>query len=168
MKINWEFWEKNRNCDVFLDELHNLISSRRAMSKINQAFSEWISQIRKIWGSTGDQNQIDLLKRMNNKTFGKYVDRIMAKSNNIYLITQRVRKIDINFRELCHVYVQCQKIKIKNHIYIINNYWFGDDNMSAIEAFEMGIKPKKTYFYGNDYFKYYDSYELISTGGEYL
>jgi len=171
-QVNWEFWENTRNVDIFLDELHNLINSRRAMSKENIAYSEWIAQIRKIWGEQGDQNHLDTLKKMNNNLFHKVVDRFIAKSNNIYLITQKVRKIDINFRELCHVYIQCHKQIIKRngkkYVLIFNNYWFGDDNCDAIEYAQMGVKPKKTFFMGNDYFNNYDSYELVSRGGEYL
>ncbi len=173
--VNWEFWEEQQGkggCDIFLDELHNLISSRQAMKKENILYSEWISQIRKIWGSQGDQNYLTTLSKMNNNVFHKFVDKFISKSNNIYLITQRVRKIDVNFRELCHVYIQCQKqdVRVSGRKYVLihNNYWFGDDNMSAIEYAEMGVKPKRTFFIGNKYFSYYDSYELISRGGEYL
>jgi len=170
--VNWEYWNKNRDCTIYLDEMHNLISSRRAMSAQNQYMSEWISQIRKIFGNQGDQNHLELLRRMNNREFHKYINPIMKLSNNIVLVTQRTRKIDINFRDLCHVYIQCNKQEIRHNgkkiVVIYNNYWFGDDNNSAIEYAEMGVKPKTTFFIGNDYFKHYDSYELISTGGEYL
>jgi len=168
LQVNWDFWEKTRNVDIFLDELHNLISSRTSMKKENIKYSEWISQIRKIWGGEGDQNHLNALRKMPGSTFQKYVDKIISKSNNIYLITQRVRKIDINFRELCHIYIQCRKIKVGDKIIIINSYWFGDDNCDAIEYALSGAKPKRMAFIGNDYFQYYDSYELISTGGEYL
>ena len=142
------------------------------MSKENILYSEWIAQIRKIFGEQGDQNYLDALRSMKNEYFHKYVDKVISKSNNIILITQKVRKIDINFRELCHVYIQCHKQVIKRkgkkYVLIFNDYWFGDDNCDAIEYAQMGVKPKKSFFVGDKYFKNYDSYELISSGGEYL
>jgi hypothetical protein len=171
-KLNSEFWDNNRNTDIFLDEMHNLISSRRSMTLQNQVMGEWIAQIRKLWGEQGDQSYLDLLKKLNNKAFSLLIDDITLKSNNIFILTQKVRKIDVNFRELAHVYIQCSKKVInkgKNKaVIIVNNYWFGDDNYSAIELYEMGQKPKTRVFYGNDYFKYYDSYEFVSMQGDWL
>ena len=46
-EVNWDFWENHKNCDIFLDEVHNLINSRNSMSKENKKYSEWIAQIRK-------------------------------------------------------------------------------------------------------------------------
>lgn len=167
--VNWEFWNNHRNSDIFLDEVHNLISSRNSMSKDNRLYSEWISQIRKIWGSEGDQNYLEYLRKMSNSAFTKLWPLILAKSRNIYYISQKMRKADINFRELTHCLIQCEKYKINNRVLIVNNVWFGDDDYSAFEYAEAGQKPKKTIFWANDYFKYYDSYELISiSGSEYL
>ena len=166
--VNWDFWNKYKGCDIFLDEVHNLINSRNSMSKQNQLYSEWISQIRKIFGSSGDQLYLDKLKRLNSTLFNKHIEAVIGKSNNIYLITQKYRKLDVNFRELYHIHIQCHKKMIKDKVIIINDYYFGDDQYSAIEYAEMGQKPKRAIFLGNKYFKHYDSYELLSTGGEYL
>lgn len=141
---------------------------KSSMSNRNKLFSHWLSQIRKIWGQTGDQNHLDFLKRLNNNAFKIFADRIICKSNNIVCITQRVGKIDNRFREMAHVYIQCQKKIINKKVLIFQNYYFGDDNISAIEAMEYGQRPKTTYFIGNQYFPYYSSYELISRGGDYL
>lgn len=166
--VNYDFWNENRNCDIFLDEVHNLVNSRNSMSKQNRLFGEWISQIRKVWGASGDQTYLERLKRFKQNIFQRYVDEIIGKSNNIYLITQKYRKLDVNFRELAHVHIQCKKTIINKEVYIINEYYFGDDQYSAIEYAELGQKPKRTIFAGRPYYKYYDSYELLSTGGEYI
>lgn len=167
-KVNWDFWEKHRNCDIFLDEVHNIINARNAMSKQNKLMSEWLSQIRKVWGASGDQNLIDKLRRVSNNAFSKIIDAAIAKSNNIWLITQRPRKLDVNFRELSHCLVQCNKVQRGKDVFILNNYWFGDDNDDAISYMEMGVKPKKRIFYANPYFKFYDSYALIGAKEGYL
>lgn len=167
-EVNWEFWKKQNACDIYLDEMHNIVDSRQSQNKKSVLFSHWLSQIRKIWGQSGDQNDLEFLRNINGNDFRKYVDRIICKSNNIICITQRVGKIDVRFREMSHVYIQCQKIKIKGELFIVQNYYFGNDNISAVEMFEAGAKPKKNIFHAPKYYSYYDSYELISVGGEYL
>lgn len=166
--VNWDFWEANKNSDVFLDEVHNLVSSRNSMSKNNRVFSEWISQIRKVWGSSGDINLLETIRRLDNKIFNKIWVEALSRSRNLYFITQTGRKTDINFRELTHVLIQCKKIIIDNKVVIINFIWFTDDNGDAFDAQMSGQKPKIHMFVANDYFKYYDSYEIIRGQGEYL
>lgn len=166
--VNWDFWEAHRNSDVFLDEVHNLVSSRNSMSKTNQIFSEWLSQIRKIWGSSGDQNLLDVLRRLDNKIFTKVWPIALARSRNLYYITQKERKADINFRELTHVHVRCKKKIINGHVIIFNLIWFGTDTYDAFEMEEMGVKPKIHVFCADEVFKHYDSYEIIRGQGDYL
>jgi len=167
-EINWDYWKQTEGCNIYLDEMHNIVDSRSSMNKKSILLTQWLSQIRKIHGQEGDQNDLNFLKRVNGNIFRLCVDDIINKSNNIICITQRVGKIDVRFREMSHIYIQCQKIKIAGEIFIIQNYYFGDDNISAIDSYEMGHRPKKAIFHAPKYYKYYDSYELISTGGEYL
>lgn len=168
-KVNWEFWREHQDCDVFLDEIHNIMNSRTAMSKSNILMSEWMSQIRKIWGSSGDINLLKYLRKMPNRVFNQYFPRIIARSRNLWFITQRPRKLDINARDLCHIFIQCNKMEIfkdgKKHVVIINDVWIGTDNIDAIEMAESGVKPKRCCFYANNYFKNYDSYEIIGMEG---
>jgi len=164
--INWDFWETHKNCDVFLDEVHNLINSRSSMSNENKKYSEWIAQIRKIWGQSGDQNYLNALSRMNNGAFHKYHQELYSRSNNIFLITQRPRKIDINFKELCHVHIQCSKVNIGDAVVIYQDHYLGNDQLSGIEMMEYGAKPKRSFFVANDYFGRYDSYEIVR--GEFI
>ena len=164
--INWDFWEAHKNGDVFLDEVHNLINSRSSMSTVNKKYSEWIAQIRKIWGQSGDQNYLNTLSRMSNELFHRYHQQVYARSNNIFLITQKPRKIDVNFKELCHVHIQCSKQVIGDKVLIFQDHYLGNDQLSGIEMMEMGLKPKRTYFVANPYFNRYDSYEIVR--GEFL
>jgi len=165
-EVNWDFWENNKNCDIFLDEVHNLINSRNSMSKENKKYSEWVAQIRKVWGSSGDQNYLEALKRMPNNLFHRLHQRIYSKSNNIFFITQKPRKLDVNIKDLVHVHIQCSKQKIKGKTVIFQNHFLGNDNESGIEMMEYGAKPKITYFTADPYFGKYDSYEIIK--GEYI
>lgn len=168
-KVNWKFWNEHRNCDVFLDEIHNIMNSRTAMSKKNILMSEWMSQIRKIWGSTGDVTTLNFMRRMSNGAFNVAFPLLLAKSRNLWFITQRPRKLDINARDLCHLYIQCNKLEIQDdkdkHVIAMNDVWIGDDNHDALEMYEMGMKPKRCLFYGNEYFNNYDSYEIVGMEG---
>lgn len=166
--VNWDFWAEHRNCDVFLDEVHNLISSRNSMSTSNRVFSEWVSQIRKVWSQSGDTNLIETIKRLDNTIFNKIWTEALSRSRNLYYISQTERKTDINFRELTQVLIRCRKIIIDNKTIIINYIWFAGDYGDAFEAELLGIKPKIHVFLADKYFSKYDSYEIIRSQGEYL
>ena len=167
-KVNWDYWKQHKNSDVLLDEAHGIkgLSSRSSMSKSNQLFSEWFAQVRKIFGNTGDQNYIKTMQKLNNNAFQKYFDAFMDKSNNFLVVTQKPRKIEINLRELSHIFINCEKIKVNDENLIINNCFFGSGTYDAIEAAEMGQKPKRFIFRAEPYYKMYDSYELINFDAE--
>ena len=134
LKVNWLFWEnlrkKHKFFSIYLDEAHNLIGSRASMSKRNQLLSNWISQIRKI---------------LSDNPF-----------NHIYIITQNPRRIDINFRELTQVVIECRKAIINKKVIIFQRYYNGfDDYYMRFKAEE------KTWFFGNKYFKYYDTTDMV-------
>ena len=135
-KVNWEFWEaarkKHKSFSIFLDEIHNVIHSRASMSIRNQLMSKWVSQIRKI---TSD-----------------------SEHNNLYIISQKIRKIDVDFRELAHIYIECNKIQKGDKVYIINTYYEG------LENYEIKNKCARKYFLANPYFKNFDSTEIIEFG----
>lgn len=166
LEVNWDFWEEHKHCDIFLDEVHNMINSRNASSVENKKYSEWLSQIRKLWGASGDQNYLEVLRRLNNNVFAKYHQELYSRSNNIFLITQKPRKMDVNFRDLCHVHIQCSKKVIDGNVVIFQQHFLGSDQFSGIDMMEMGEKPKLSMFVANPYFNRYDSYEIVR--GEYL
>ena len=134
--VNWDFWDKARDkhksFSIFIDEIHNVISSRSSMSIHNKLMSRWISQIRKI---TSD-----------------------SEVNHFYMISQKIRKIDIDFRELAHIFIECNKIKKNDKTYIIQTFYEG------IERYELGIKSTRKWFIADPYFKFFDSYEMIKFG----
>ena len=160
MKLNFSFWNeqtKKGNFDIYLDEFHNVMSSRRSMSKKNVLMSDWLSQIRKILGQT--------------------------EQNHLYLLTQKLKRIDVNSRDLAHLAIKCEKqtldnvtipteVNIKGQIQvkelpmtIIYKHYFQDaDALDAYEKYGMNTKKLTTRFIGNWYYKYFDSYELIDFG----
>lgn len=137
-KINWEFWEnlreEKKNFSIFLDEAHNFISSRSSMSSQNKLFSKWVSQIRKIFSD--DEN------------------------NHIFLITQYIKKIDVNFRDMAFGIILCKKRIFKNKTWISQNVYDG------LDRYEYGKKAFSKVFLANPYFRYYNTKEMITFGDD--
>lgn len=135
--VNWEFWDNirknNKNFSIYIDEIHNIIHSRNSMSKSNILMSKWVSQIRKILQDNPNQH--------------------------LYIISQSIRKIDVDFRELASVFIRCYKMETKKGNYIFVNEYF-----SSLEAVEYGRPFLRTSFKGSTYYKYYDTTEMIKFG----
>lgn len=161
LKVNFDFWKsqkKESGFDIYLDEFHNLMNARRGMSKRNVVLSDWLSQIRKILGD--------------------------SELHNLYLISQKLRRIDVNSRDLCEKAITCHKVQypdvliateiVQNNKIVIKNlpltmiYKYEFKSAESLGNFEnYGIgKPKMSRFVGNWYYKYYDSFELVEFGGD--
>lgn len=162
MKLNFTFWKeaiKKGNFDIYLDEFHNVMNARRAMSKKNVLASDWMSQIRKILGE--------------------------SEYNNLYLMTQKLRRIDINSRDLAQRCIKCIKQEFKDVLIptevmvdkrlktkrlpltLIYKYYFKDaDALNAFEFYGINTCMGITRFVGNSYFKYFNSYQLVDFGSE--
>lgn len=161
MKVNYNYWNsqtKKGGFDIYLDEFHNIMGSRRSSSKRNVLLSDWLSQIRKILGQ--------------------------SELHNLYLITQKLRRIDINSRDLAQSCIYCFKQVLDEKIpteimlegklvwkrlpmVLIYKYWFRDsDELMNYELFGMPEPYNITRFIGNYYYKYFDSYALVDFGNE--
>lgn len=101
ISVNWDFWNSMKKLhdgfSIYLDEIPTFYNARAAMSKRNQVFSRWLSQIRKI---TMD-----------------------SEYNHLYVAAQKLRQIDILMRELAHIFITCQKVTKDKKIFIINRYY---------------------------------------------
>lgn len=136
--INWDYWNKVRKehkyFSIYLDEVHNIVHSRSSMSRRNVMMSKWISQIRKV---------------LQDSNF-----------NHIYLISQKINRIDVAFRELAHLFIECRKIEVKGKVIVLQTHY------ASLEEYRFNMPLFTTYFVGNPYFKYYDSLELIDFGDQ--
>lgn len=135
--LNWDFWNKavkeHKNFCVFLDEIHNIIHARRFMEKNNILLSKWVSQIRKILADSDD--------------------------NHLYIITQQLRKIDIDFREMLDLIITCKPKIIRGELYI--KLFFYD----SLENYNNNIRKNYSMIYkASKYYKYYETLELIFFG----
>lgn len=136
--VNWEFWNALKNekkrFSIYLDEVHNILDSRRSASTYSVLISHWLSQIRKVL----EQSERD----------------------HLYVITQKINRVDIRIRDLAHWIIECEKVIHDEKVIILRRYYRG------IEAYMRNECARTTYFIGNPYFKYYDSYELVDFGNE--
>ncbi len=133
-RVNWDFWEdirkKHKNYSIFLDEIHNIIHSRRSMTSVNIQMSKWVSQIRKILAD--------------------------HPTNHLYLISQTARKIDVDFRDLAQIVILCRKYEFGS-IVLIKQMWF-----EGMQNYEFGRKKLMTRFWGNKYYRYFKTGELVT------
>lgn len=134
--VNWEFWDKVRKSNpafcIYLDEIHNLIHARNSMSRTNKALSKWVSQIRKM---------------------------LYDKANNhLFIISQTIRKIDVDFREISQVYIQCKKLIKNNEVYILQTFY------NSYDAYLVGRHYKKKIFRASPFYGFYDTNEIIKFG----
>ena len=144
-EVNWDFWRQHIDgFDIYLDEVHNILSSRRSMSGWNVIITQWIAQIRKLLGE--------------------------SEEFNLYMASQRLNAIDVSARELADEIIYCKKI-IKNingtkHVFVINYFFTGEYCMENYLKFRAGIKcyNYRNIFYGNNLFKYYKTHDIIDFG----
>ena len=147
LEVNWDYWreviEKHKKSgqpfDIYIDEAHNVVSSRNSMSKKSQLYSDWIAQLRKILGENA--------------------------GNSCCIISQTLKKIDVNFRDLADYVIKCNKYKLKNNTAHTLHIWKSHKLRLAIDWFLDGEKPSSVDgFYGKPFYNYYDTYYVVDFG----
>lgn len=132
---------KYNNCTIVLDEIHLLLGSRASMSKKNNIItSAFCSQLRK---------------------------------NNIRLLgsTQRIGKVDRRIRDELTFLVECDRYVYQDNTLKYKAYDDGTttrNTPTVIKAKVTDINTLKTvnvYFYANEYFKMYDTREIVIVEG---
>lgn len=161
-RVNFAYWNKQlkggKPFDISVDELHNVANSRTGSKRLNIGLNMWIAQVRKILQGN--------------------------EQNNIYLTTQRPMSVDIGWRDLTHFWIVCKKYtlpvtmktelfngkKLKLPVCVIKR-WFFDNMPECLEFMQTercSNKTKKDKFIANKYYKYYNTFELITFGDKYL
>jgi hypothetical protein len=77
-------------------------------------------------------------------------------TNHLYLISQTARKIDVDFRDLAQIVILCRKYELGYRI-IIRQTWF-----NGMTDYTFGRKKLTSKFWGNRYFKYFKTGELVT------
>lgn len=163
-KINWDFWQdlsdRGIRFDIYIDEAHNVLHSRRSNTKFAVLMTTWLAQIRKILGE--------------------------SEQNHLYLITQRFNAVDVTARELAQEIIMCQKMEslpylntkvispvTKEHVYkplpvitIIKRVFMGTFAIEKYISWMMGKgKPdRQASFIANPFFRFYNSYAFVRFG----
>jgi hypothetical protein len=129
--VNWNFWknQKIKDFSICLDEVHNLVGSRNSQTTQNKLLSKWVAQVRKL-----------------------YAD---SQHSNLYILSQTIRRIDVDFRDLVHIIVCHKCVKINNKVWI-KQYWY-----DGMENYLNGRRKMSTVFLANPYFKYYDTKKIV-------
>lgn len=162
ISINWDFWNKliddGVGFDVCLDEIHNILHSRRSMSRWNTLVGTWLSQIRKILGD--------------------------SENNHLTAISQRLEGVDVILRDLLFEIVHCRKWQSKILMptrvikygryeirklpitYIIKTVFQGEGCIDRYNSFRMGSKSytARFMFLANPYYQFYESFKLVRFG----
>ena len=170
LKVNKEFWQKQQKLftgiDIILDEAHELLNSRRGMTKFNVLMTSWLALLRRVIGGTEEG------------------------TGRLVLITQLERRLDVISREMCtrvkfhkchyqktckkcnatyyennetpdkiNVCIKCGHNKLRKHSHVIEVLVF--ENMDKYDLWNH--TKDKTYYdryfiYDiEDYFGYYDT-----------
>jgi len=68
-KLNVDFWKSIKEpIDVVIDEAHNVMDSRRSMSKTNILMNQWLSMIRRVLGSQGSgYGELTIISQLDNR-----------------------------------------------------------------------------------------------------
>lgn len=160
-KVNFKFWnqqlKRKEPFDIYIDELHNIANSRTGSRRLNIAMNLWIAQVRKILQGNED--------------------------NNICITTQRPMSIDVGWRDLTHFWVVCKKItlpvdtktelcnghKLNLPVSVVQRRWFSTLK-DCMDYMMLGIdrSVKKDKFLANNYYKYYNTFDIITFGDKYL
>ena len=184
--INWGFWNSiGKPFNLAFDEIHNVLHSRQSMTKWNTLMSIWVSQIRKILDSDEkhhlylisqklDRIDVALRDLIHTVTFCEcYVQMRVGntwrtvpkniykeKYQDFYPLRQIPTEVMINGKlekRLCDV------------TWIKQTIFRGDKALMMFDRWAYGNEKtydKRTCFLGNPYFKYYNSYELITFGDD--
>jgi len=154
-KVNFEYWNEmmeKEGFDIYIDEIQEVMNSRRSNSNENVVFCKFISQVRKILQQ--------------------------SEKFNFYWSSQRPMAVDNHLRELTHVWVLANKTEMKQveiktktpkgemmlPLNIATHHYFR--NLDELDYYNRtqndNIPFHSSWFIGNYLYSYYDSYKLIT------
>jgi hypothetical protein len=177
LEVNWEYWAEQREkykdegFDIFFDEIGQFLGSRNSMSGFGKKAMQWVAQVRKILGASELHDVIMVNQKLDgidvdlrdyalevthctkhyvingkavpatNKVV-RYADKIPTKVwSGGKLVTKMIPKVII----LQHVF---------EGEYAVNDYFHF--RFQGKKTYS-----KKTFFVGNEYMQFYDSFEMI-------
>ena len=155
-RVNWDYWELKRGYSVFIDEAYMQFENRSPHDVKNRIWNSWGAQSRKFLGNQGKASNLQLIFRLPNNLFNVVMPRYINSLSNFWMLSQTVRRVDVNQRELVNVLISCNQISLNNNDVTVNECWYGDKFCDAIDKMMSGVKPK-TFFTENK--KFYGLYD---------
>lgn len=126
---DFDYWKgqlEGKVC-IMIDEIHNVIDARRAMSRKNIKTTHWLAQIRKV------------LKG--------------HSTNHLICATQYLRQVDIRIRDLAQRMMECRFIKgrTREEDTVINTHFAKDFNGDFAYVKRTAFNPSFIYRYYDTY-----------------
>lgn len=172
-RVNWDWWDKKRGYSVFVDEAYMQFENRSPNDIKNKIWNSWGAQSRKLLGNQGRFSDLQKVFRMHPNLFMKYMPQYINCLSNFWMLSQTVRRVDVNQRELVNVLILCSQAVICGVDVTINQCWYKDKFTDAIEKMFSGVRPKVFYtenrkWYGLYDTNYYSREVDITNGDAYL
>jgi hypothetical protein len=186
-KINWKFWDTARNDNpnfcIYIDEAQYIAGSRSSMSKRNKALNLWLSQIRKVLSNSQENHLYFITQRY------RGIDVAWRELTHFYIVPNSKMYCPKCEKEYKFIHPMTLKKEIKEGIKrktcmcfpsvkksdMINLVTTHIFDYIPVQGFEQMtsqdyIGCKIETFVGNDYYKYYDTFEIQfrDIDGEYL
>lgn len=177
LTMNKDYWKNLKvPINIMLDEVHNILNSRKSMSKPNIIMTDWLALIRRILGDnsagTGDLIMISQLKRRIDP-----IAREMAQQYRYHIChyQKTCNKCQLTWQENSEQAEQlqtcprCTNWQIKKHSLQIEVFHFsGETNYET--WYNYGRKTYYNHYFINDcekYFNYYNSLQWSELLSEY-
>lgn len=179
LEVNWKFWveqtTKYKHYDIFLDEIASFMGARNSMTGFSKKAMEWIAQIRKILGES-ELNDIILVSQKLDGidiTIRDFAHEI-THCQKFYTIDGQLHPAsNRNVHDALHIPTKVwsgesgkRKLveKMIPKVTIVQWHFEGEYAVNDFFAFRFQRKKtysKKTWFCGNPFIQYYDSYEIL-------
>jgi len=148
--LNVEFWKHlPKPLNVFIDEAHSIINSRRAMSKQNILMIEWLALLRRVVGSNdGRVGKLVLITQMPYRIDNISRDMAHQVRHHICHYVKTCKDCGYSWRETNEVpepvnyCLNCGKEKLTKHSHVIEVHCF-----RGIKQFELWEDTKENCYY---------------------
>ena len=156
-RCNWDFWKSKAGYSCFIDEAYMQFENRSPNDIKNKIWNSWGAQSRKFLCNQGSASGLQKMFRLPPGLFNVLFPRYINSLSNFWMLSQTVRRVDVNQRELVNVLISCEQIKIGECDVTVSHCWHGDKFADAIEKMLNGVKPKTFYTQNSKWYGMYDT-----------
>jgi len=156
-RTNWDFWTDKKGFSVFVDEAYMQFENRSPHDIKNKIWNSWGAQSRKILGNQGKARDLKRIFKLPNKAFMTLMPVYINSLSNFWMLSQTVRRVDVNQRELVNVLITCEQSVIFGREVTINRCWYSDKFNDAINKMMSGERPKTFYTDNKNWYGLYDT-----------